>query len=283
MCINCWEFIWDSRWAAAARGIAHLGVIKVLEEEGFYFDRLAGTSAGAIIAAAAAVGMSVDDTAQLLAQEMAPPRWLSWLPGSPRWYLLALFRLGLVEPKFRRYLGDTMFEQLAVPCHIISVDLVSGDERIRESGDVVRSILESINHPVFGKPLLHGSEALVDGGVLINVPASVLRKRGADFVVAVDVGAKLSPSFGRLKAGRDGERLRAPGYFSTLTRVIDVSQRGLALLHMSESDYLLTPDTSPYPFEDFTQGEGLMAAGEAAAREAVPQIKQLFAEFLAQG
>jgi predicted acylesterase/phospholipase RssA len=171
-------------------------------------------------------------------------------------------------------MGDRDFSQLLTPLHTVGVDLISGDSVVRESGDVIDAVMESINHPAFGKPILRPGEALVDGGVLINVPTTVLRQRNVDFVLAIDVGSKLGKQFGGNRPGMRLSEMRRPGYISTLIRVSEVQQRSLAALHMSQSDFVIAPDTSAYSFEDFTYGKELVEIGRAAAEESLPQLKQ---------
>lgn len=265
------------------RGLAHLGVLEALENEGIYFDRIAGTSAGAMIGAFYSAGFEADELIALMQQEMTPPGWLRWLPQSKRWYLLGAFRLGLVDRKLRRHMGDRHFEQLLVPMHTVGVDLITGNALVRERGDVINAVLESINHPAFGRPILRPGAALVDGGVLVNVPATVLRQRNVDFVVAVDVGSKLGAHFVGNRPGMQLAEMRQPGYISTMIRVSEVQARSLASLHMSESDFLIAPDTSAFAFEDFTRGEELREVGRAAAEAALPQLKQALAETVSAG
>jgi len=153
---------------------------------------------------------------------------------------------------------------------------VTGLERIRRTGDVVSSVMESINHPIFGKPILRGNEALVDGGVLANVPSHCLRRQGANVVVAVDVSTKLTDDFCRDRR-RPGQ-LADPGYLRTLLRVNDVSLRSLSGIHRSGSDCVITPDTSAHTFDDFAAGEALMDRGREAAEAALPEIKDRLAK-----
>ena len=146
--------------------------------------------------------------------------------------------MGWIEPKFREHLQNVQFDELLLPASLVTVDLVTGQERIRRSGDVVSSVMESINHPIFGKPILRGNEALVDGGVLANVPPHCLRRQGANFVLAVDVTTKLSTDFCR--DPRRPDALTSPGYLRTLLRVNDVSLRSLSGIHRSGSDYAVS-------------------------------------------
>ena len=261
-----------------ARGIAHLGVLEVFEREGIYFDRIAGTSAGAIIAVAHAAGISLNDIRTFFEREMTPPAWLRRLPRAKQLYLLAMFRWQLLEKKLRRYLKTYSFDRLTFPAETVSVDLISGEHRVRNSGDIVNAVLESINHPLFGAPIMRDGEALVDGGVLMNVPVAALQQYEVDFTVAVDVGKKLGTNFGGNTPQTTTKGMRRPNYFATLLRVTDVEQKNLSSLHSAQSDVLIAPDTADYPFDDFTQAAGLIDAGRLAAELALPRLKEVLNE-----
>lgn len=263
-----------------AHGLAHIGVIAAFEEQGLYFDRVAGTSAGAIIAVGLGAGFNPRHLLSLFNTEMKPPGIMTYFPKATQFHLWMLFRFGLIEQRFRKYLKNLRLEQLLLPVHTIAADLISGQAVIRSNGEVVGCVLESINYPVFGKPIWRDGLALVDGGVLINVPSSVLRKQNTDYIVAVDVGTKLHPAFGKNNAGTRASDMRHVGYFSTLNRVLEVSSHELAKMHMSESDFLIMPDTSAYPFADFTRGEQLFEIGYNAAQKVMPELKQRYEDFV---
>lgn len=257
-----------------ARGIAHIGVLEVCEREGIYFDDIAGTSAGAIVAAGYAAGIPLETIRNVFETEMTPPKSLAWLPKAPQWYMLSVFRMGLAEGKFRRYLHDYNFQQLLTPAQLVTVDLISGEHRIRSEGDVVNSVLESINHPVFGAPILRDGEALVDGGVLMNLPVTALRQNQVDYSVAIDVSKQLSREFGGNNRDTPTEKMKRPGYISTLLRVTDIELTNLAALHGAQCDFLIAPKTADYPFDDFTQASGLVEAGRIAAEAELPRLKE---------
>ncbi len=263
-----------------AHGLAHIGVIAALEENNLFFDRLAGTSAGAIIAGGHGAGFNQKHLLRLFNKEMQVPGFMKFIPKATKWHLLGLFRFGLVEQRFRKYLKNITIEQLLLPVHMVSVDLIGGQAVTRSQGDVVNCILESINYPIFGKPIFRDGLALVDGGVLINVPSSVLRKQQVDYIVGVDVGTILSPNFGKNTAQTCVANMKPVGYLSTLSRVLDVSAQELAKLHMSESNFLITPDTSSCPFEDFSRGEQLFEIGYNAAQAVMPELKQSYEDFV---
>ena len=258
-----------------ARGLAHLGVLRAFEEEGLYFDRFAGTSAGAFITCMYAAGFVPDDILEIVAKMLTPPRLFYPIPKSKKWYLLGLFRLDLVSRKLHRHVRECKFEQLFVPSHTVSVDLISGDRVIRENGEIGAAILESLNLPGISPPIARNGQILVDGGVLENVPSSVLRKNGCNFVVAIDVSSRLSESFHGNTIKTPANKMKRPGTFRTLMRVVDVQNARLLSIGSSAADILIEPDTSPFAFEDFSQGPGLAEAGYVAAKKAIPHLKQL--------
>lgn len=254
------------------RGLAHLGVLKAFEEHGIHFDCIAGTSVGALAAIFYAAGIPPDETLEQVTGDMEPPRWLRWLPKHKQWFMLWAFRFGFLERRFRHYLEDVTLEEMFTSIYTVCVDLVRGREVIRDRGDAVRAALESINHPGMGRPLMGDGEALVDGGVLINLPANVLRERGCEYIVSVDIGSHLEARFAGNTPDTPPDEMRRPGYFETLFRTTEVQMSNLASIHGAESDFLIQPKTSQFSFEDFTAGQALFDAGYEATIEAIPKL-----------
>ncbi|MEL6106545.1 MAG: cyclic nucleotide-binding and patatin-like phospholipase domain-containing protein [Planctomycetota bacterium] len=256
-----------------ARGIAHIGVLDVLRQHDVVFDSIAGTSAGAIVAASYGAGYTPEEVGSFFRKEMIPPRMLRARPWTRRVFLLHSFRGGRFETKLRRYLEQMTFAQADLPLAITTLDLISGEQKIRRQGDLVRSVLQSINHPVFGSPIIHDGEMLVDGGVLMNVPASVLRDEGCDHVISIDVGSSLSTDFSKDRVGK----IRSPSYISTLLRTMDISRRHSSALHREESDLIILPQTSDFRIEDFHAVDPLIDAGRVAGEQAVENVKRVIA------
>ena len=263
-----------------ARGLAHIGVIQVLEEHGLFFDRIAGTSAGSIVGCGYAASMTTSDILHLINMEMTPPKWIQKIPSGKRWYLFADFRRGKIDPKLRRYMHDYDLKQLLIPSCTVAVDLVTGNQIVSTTGDTVSSICASANHPLFGSPIMREGMALVDGGILNNVPATVLRNQGADFILTIDVGSELDSEFGRVKKSRSGSLIRKVGYMSTLLRVLDIIQRGHSKTHIAQSDFVIVPKCAAYPFEDFTKAEELAEIGRTAAKESASDLVNTLKQYL---
>ena len=261
-----------------ARGIAHIGVLRALSERGMVFDAVSGTSAGAIVGAAYTSGVTLDDLTEMFRQNFTPPRFLVKSSLGRRLFLLQSFRGSRIKTILRNALGRIRFEDLDIPLSTTCVDLIRGERVIHDSGDVVDAVLASINHPVFGRPILRGDQALVDGGILMNVPASVLSQAGCDFVVSVDVGAELSPSFAR---GRD-QQLKAPSYIATISRTIDVAQYHSTDMHRQPSGVIIKPKTAEFKLEDFHEVDALVSRGKEAADAVAEDVVQQVREVLTQ-
>jgi predicted acylesterase/phospholipase RssA len=178
----------------------------------------------------------------------------------------------------RPFLGQATLEQLRIPFYTVAVDLVTGQTVVREQGDAVHAVLESINLPVISRPILRDGMALVDGGILNNLPADVLVEHGANFVVGIDVASRLRQSFAGNTPGMSTESMRRPGTIETLLRVNEVQDLSVSLLRTAAVDLLITPDTSAFEFADFTRTAELADVGEIAAKAVLPQLKQMLAE-----
>ncbi len=267
-----------------ARALAHIGVLAALQENEIFFDRISGTSGGAIVAAFYAAGFDSEHMLKLFDIGIKPPKWVKFIPQGNKWYLLAMFRSGLIEKRFHKVFGkNTSFEQLLLPTHIITTDLISGNEIVRNSGNVADSVVESINHPLLGRPILRDGEALVDGGILNNVPSSVLRNNNVDYIISVSIGTKLQKSFGKNDRDTPTAKMKNTGLIGTLFRVLEVGQDGLEKYYENDSDFLILPDTSEYQFEDFTKDLELLKLGYQATIDVMPELKASYLEFITNG
>lgn len=259
-----------------ARGLAHLGVLKVLDRAGLSFDMISGTSAGAMIGIGYAAGIPPESLIQRFARELQPPSLLDRIRGGRRLYLFAKFRGGAWDELLRKHYHDWIFQQLPIPVSVVSTDLVSGEQFISERGDLVAAILESINVPLMSHPILRDGKILVDGGILNNMPAELLNDRGAHHVIGVDVSKEIPNDFAGNHSGMTTNQMKKPGSIETAYRVMEVSRRGTTRLQMSFADHVIEPDTSAFDFADFGAAQGIAETGEAAAEKLLPQIQNAY-------
>jgi predicted acylesterase/phospholipase RssA len=259
----------------AARGLANLGVLKVLERNGIVVDMVAGTSAGAMTGIMYAAGLDPDYNTEVFATVLQPPWVFRRLRHGDYWHLLYRFRRGHFDAMLRKYLHDWRLEQLPVPCLSVTVDLVSGNSVVRERGDAVHAILESINLPVLSVPIVRDGQALIDGGLVNNIPADVLVSKGCNFVIAVSVTAKLEARFCDISA--DGQALSRtkPGTMPTIVRSLLVQNYNLNAFGVEPADLVIEPDVSSIDAAEFHRARELAMIGEAAALEQIPKIHRL--------
>jgi predicted acylesterase/phospholipase RssA len=229
---------------------------------------------GAYIAVAYACGFSHDRVLDLIAGEMATPRKWRLLPGGGLAHMAYMYRRGGWRKKARQYFGEPAFEDLALPTYTVAADLLSGKSVVRGQGDAVEALLESINFPGLAKPILREGMALVDGGVLNNLPSDVVRQRGADRVIAVDVNGKFQNTFGR---SATAAAPRHPSAMETLLRVLEVRMRKLSRSRSHAPDLLIAPDVGGFGFTDYDRAHEAAARGQEAAEAMIPALQVMLA------
>ena len=259
----------------AARGMSHLGVLKALENSGIVVDMIAGTSAGAMTGIMYSSGLDPDYNANQFATDLRPSWIFRRLPQGNYWYLMYKYRRGQFDPMLRKYLHDWRLEQLAVPCVSVTLDLVSGNSVVRERGDAVHAILESINLPVLSVPIVRNGQALIDGGLVNNIPADVLVSMGCNFVIAISVTAKLESRFCDIKPGQPIQSRNKPGIGPTILRSLLVQNHNLNAFGVQPADVVIEPDVTGFDSAEFMRAKEFAAVGEAAALEQIPKIRRL--------
>jgi len=261
-----------------ARGLAHIGVLKILEREGVPVDLLAGTSMGGVVAGAYAAGL----TPSFLEQEalrMTSPRQLLSLadPTLPR---RGLFEGQKVVNYLSRHIGTCTFETLTRPLSVIAVDLVASEPVILNQGCVTDAVRATIALPGLFKPVQRDGKLLVDGGLLDNLPADVAREMGADVVIAVDVVGS-SNTFSAMINVLKRRRYVPKGLASTfevMLRSLDVMMKEINRQRLAEAapEVVIRPDVPPdvSVILGFTRAPDTIALGERAAEEALPDIQR---------
>ena len=259
----------------AARGMAHLGVLKALEQHGIFVDMLAGTSAGAMTGTIYASGMDPEYATQRFKNDLLPSWFFRQLPACGYWYLLYKYRRKQFEPMLRKYLDQLRMEQLLIPTITIAVDLVEGVPLVRDSGDAVHNILESINLPPLSLPIVRAEQALVDGGLLNNVPANVLVARGCNFVIASTVSAKIEKDF----LGIRSKKTRGLSKFFSTAQVIMrqnmIQSYSMNSVGVEPADFVIAPDVTAFDLSEFTRADEMAVIGESTTNASVMQLKTM--------
>jgi len=274
-----------------ARGIAHIGVLKVLEREKIPVDLIAGTSMGGVVGGLYACGYSAEELEKLALQinwqelfSNAPPR-LSLLPSQreeSEKYLFQIYFEGL-KPSIPKGLitgqkltnlftqltmqanfeAGSDFDKLKIPFRAVSTDLATGQEVVLGNGDLSEALRATMAIPLVFTPVELGGRYLVDGGLVDPVPVVVTKNMGADFVIAVDISSKLLSS----------SQIKDPLDIANQTTSIMTLER--KELELRKADFIITPDLEPYSSTSFDKVSELIKRGENAADSLVPQLKLL--------
>jgi NTE family protein len=263
-----------------ARGLAHIGVLRVLERAGIEVDLIAGTSMGGLVGALYAAGKPLDKMARLVNHggPVQVIQHLFDLTVSPRGFL----RGERIGRAFSRALGPrfTEFRQLSKPLGLVAVDLRSGQEVVLAEGDLVEALRATCAVPGVFLPVERGDATLVDGGILNNVPADVARDLGADVVLAVDV----LPDFSNNSPGQEPlvRGLRQQNIPATIREQMHVQMIMLSAitsqrLAQAEPDLTINPIISERVglFTGYNLAEDSIRAGEQAMIEKLPELLRL--------
>lgn len=273
-----------------AKGCAHIGVLKVLEELRVPVDFIAGTSMGAVVGGLYASGMSADEIASTvltvdwehLLRDKPPRRDLAFRRKDDELRYVLDFEAGLKGGKLvlptgllsgqklgfmlqaltLPVAGVSDFDELPIPFRAVATDVSSGEMVVLDQGELATAIRASMAIPsVFSVVELDG-RILVDGGVSNNVPVDVVREMGADIVIAVDIGAPLTDR-------QVGSLLQNYQQLIRMLTRLNMEPR------LAQADHVITPPVAQYGTLEFSSAEEILQAGVEAARSAAEWLEPL--------
>jgi NTE family protein len=240
-----------------ARGMAHIGALKVLEEENIPVDYVAGTSVGAIIGAAYCGGMS--------AAELADMARTLRFSDFARW---TLSRYGFCSSDrmvrfFARTLKQHNFEDLTIPLAITATEFRTGEAVVFTKGALVDPIRASCAYPGMFLPVEIDGHSYIDGMLAYAVPTTPLRRMGADRVIGIYLSAHWSDA-------------RPPRHvFEVIGQCFSIAQSKLADSWSKDANLVIEPDVNGFTYDCFERAEELIATGETAMREVLPQVRAM--------
>jgi NTE family protein len=272
-----------------ARGLAHIGVLKVFEKEHIPVDILVGTSIGALVGGAYAAGMSPDAIEKRVEEYLNSPEFQvsaikafeeahdrEWEEGLAhkiqnyfrnRFYMVqALLRPGILSNEDFRgtidyFIPDIQIEDAQVPFRAVATDLVGGKQIVFSKGSLRQAVVASCAVPGAVQPFKEGDMLLSDGGIICLVPISVARKEGADIVVAVGVDRDIC----------SGEALN--NVIDIYYRASEIMSHELEDYELMDADILIKPKVGNLHWSNFSQARHLIQEGERAAMEKLPLIR----------
>jgi NTE family protein len=277
-----------------ARGLAHVGVLKILEREGIPIDAIAGTSMGAIIGGLYASGMS----AQQLEAVLLKLQWdrvfaarvdrpfLSQRRKEEDFETSSIFELGLRDGELRLPLGAisgrglesllrhytlrvsqvNRFDALPIPFRAVATDMETGQAVVMADGDLALAMRSSMSVPGVFAPTERAGRILGDGGLVNNLPVDVARAMGVDVVIAVNIGTPLSP--------RD-TLSSATGLTAQMLNILTEQNVQRSLAQLQPQDVLVLPALGKFTSSDFNETAAMIALGEQGALAALKRLQAL--------
>lgn len=247
----------------AAKGFAHIGVIKMLEANGFAPAVVSGTSAGSVVGALYASGMNAFEMQEkAVALDEAKIRDLQLSSG------------GLVlGQKLEDYVNEQVrrkpLEQMAKPFVVVATRLEDGERTVFARGNTGQAVRASSSVPGVFQPVTIGRYHFVDGGIVSPVPVDAARQLGADIVIAVDISNKA--------------RGQTPGnMLGALNQSIAIMGQKLGQAELARADVIIRPQVLDIGAADFSQRASAIVEGEKAALAAMPQIRERIAQLQAE-
>jgi NTE family protein len=239
-----------------ARGMAHIGVLKVLEEEGIPIRVVTGTSVGALIGAAYCSGVSLDELEQI-ARSVRFTTFARW----------TVSRYGFASnDRMVAFLARTLkvktFEELRIPLGVTATDFNTGEGVVFHSGSIVDPVRASCAYPGMFLPVNIRGRWLVDGMLSHPVPTRPLRDMGAERVLAVHLKGQWT---------KDG----VPRHlFDVIGQSFAIAQDQMSHLWKGAADILVEPDVAGFAYDDFKRAAELVRSGEVAMRKALPEVRK---------
>jgi len=239
-----------------ARGIVHVGVLKVLDAENIPVRFIAGTSVGALIGAAYCSGVTPDELEQIASRvrfrDLA--RWTLSRYG----FATNLRMIGFLD----RILKVKTFEELRIPLAITATDFNTGEGVVFRSGPLAEAVRASCAYPGVFLPVNVNGRLLVDGMLAHSLPSQPARDMGADRVIAIN----LKSSWGTPEGPRH--------IFDVIGQCFSIAQNMNCVASRQCADLVIEPDVTGYRYDDFEHSADLVRIGEAAARAALPELRK---------
>lgn len=239
-----------------ARGIAHIGVLKVLEEEGIPVRMVAGTSVGAIMGAAYCSGLTIDELEEI-AHKVRFTTFARW----------TLSRFGFASNDrmvsfLKQILKVQTFEELRIPLGVTATDFNTGKGTVFTSGSIIDPVRASCAYPGMFLPVEIRGSWLVDGMLSYPVPTRPLREMGAERVLAVHLKGQWS----KTSAPRH--------FFDVIGQSFAIAQDMMSAVWRNSADIVIEPDVAGFDYDDFKRADELIRVGELAMRRALPEVRK---------
>jgi NTE family protein len=271
-----------------ARGLSHIGVLKVFEQEGIPVDVIVGTSIGAMVGGAYACGISSQELEKKVRDYVNSAEFRSSaikamgdIYGRERegltqkiqsflknqlYVIQMLFKPGILsidafQSMIHNFIPDILIEDTRIPFRAVATDLLTGEQIVFYEGSLRQAVVASSAVPGAIEPVKEGERLLSDGGIISLIPVSVARREGVDIVIAVSVGRDLSTDE-EFKTAKD-----------IYYRACEITSDKLERYELMNADIIIRPDVKNIHWTGFSEAIDLIREGEKAARERIQSIR----------
>jgi len=247
--------------AGGARGLAHIGVLKVLERNNIPIDFISGTSIGSIIGALYAAIRNANELEKII----TTADWRLFLSLLDPSLTQGFLRGEKIKKFLTKFLGEkSTFKDLKIPLTAVATDLLTGKSVIMNKGDLIEAIMASSAVPLIFQPIKKDGKSLVDGSLSMPVPIQPLKRSGAEIVIAVNLDDDyFSHKKEKLSLGE------------TAFQTIKLLRYQLAERDSRSADVVITPTVGQINGYDFLVGNKIITVGEKATQKILPKIKKL--------
>jgi NTE family protein len=249
-----------------AKGLAHIGVIKVLEQAKIPIDFIAGTSSGAVVGGWYAATKNIEFLENIFLK--IEPQHLLSKAEVQKLKSGALFKGKNFDQMLERIMGTRTFEQCAIPFCAVATDVETGREVDIKDGSIVEGVKASIALPIIFQPIRIGEQLLIDGGFCNPVPADVVRKMGADFVIAVDVASRW------VNIPENLDHLATPQNMEEFIRYAFSSvEYQLSRKVLEQANIVLKPEVLSFGLLEFSRAKEIIEVGAKETKQNLGEIR----------
>jgi len=248
----------------AARGFAHIGVIKILEANGIKPNVIVGTSAGSVISAIYASGISANELQQIAIDldEATITDWTNPFSGK----MGGMIKGDALQSKINQLVKNRPIEQMKIPLGIVATDLKTGNPILFQRGDTGQAVRASSSVPGIFMPTVIQGKEYVDGGLTSPVPIKFTRNLGADIVIAVNISS-------------DPSDQQISGILGTLLQTTTIMGRSITYWELPLADVIVIPQLPQMKSTDFRSRNAAILAGEIAMQQQITALKNKIEEF----
>lgn len=252
--------------SGGAKGLSHIGIIKVLEENNIPIDFIAGSSIGSVIGGFYAATKDIQKIEGIaLSNNWRRTLLLFFDPSLHQGFVSGRKIRNFIE----NIIGKIHFQDLKIPFSAVATDIKTGEAVAIDKGEVAPAIRASVSIPIIFKPVKLNNRLLFDGGLSLPVPVSVVKKMGADLVVAVNLSGSY---FSDYNSNHNNESY---GFYKVASTSIKLLQYQLAYLNAREADIVVSLKIGEVGWNKFANGKDVILAGEEAMRQSISQLKEL--------